>query len=466
MCFYCAHLLFFMILPLVGETFYVKGNTSVTVKTLLDTQTPPDRGFLVQMVPPRRDRAYAELLAAELDHLARGAGLAVVGSRLFSARRALPATYLGKGIVEELAEEVKALDVAVVVFNNPLSAVQQRNLEVALATKVVDRTGLILEIFAARAHTREGRLQVELASLLYQQSRLVRSWTHLERQRGGVGMRGGPGETQIEVDRRLLRDRVHALKKMLEQVERTRTLQRQSRREVPLFTVALVGYTNAGKSTLFNRLSGAQVEAVDRLFATLDPTLRQVTLPGGGRIILGDTVGFIRDLPHQLVAAFRATLEEVVEADLLLHVVDLSDPEWQEQEAAVMRVLRDLLGGHPEAEWPMLTLFNKMDQVKTPGLLDRLQARPRTHLLSARTGAGITDLLAALEEAANQNSPCYRLALPVTEGALLARLCQEGLVLERQEEAEQILLTVSLPVAVAGRLRPQLLPFIVAPAKG
>lgn len=439
----------------------------MTVKPLLDTQTPPDRAFLVQMIPPRRDRAYGELLAVELDHLAQGAGLEVVGSRLFSARRALPATYLGKGNVEELAEEIKALDVAVVIFNNPLSAVQQRNLEVELATKVVDRTGLILEIFASRARTREGRLQVELASLLYQKSRLVRTWTHLERQRGGVGMRGGPGETQIEVDRRLLRDRINALKKMLEQVERTRTLQRQSRREVPLFTVALVGYTNTGKSTLFNRLSGAHVEAADRLFATLDPTLRQVTLPGGGRIILADTVGFIRELPHQLVAAFRATLEEVLEADLLLHIVDLSDPEWQEQEEAVLGVLRDLLrirggvGEDPVAQWSMLTLFNKIDQVTTPGLLDRLQARPRAHLLSARTGAGITALLATLEEAANHNSPCYRLALPMTEGALLARLCRVGLVLERQEQEEQILLTVSLPVAVAGRLRQQLLPYIV-----
>ncbi|MEO5364477.1 MAG: GTPase HflX [Magnetococcus sp. DMHC-8] len=434
----------------------------MTVKTLLDTQTPPDRGFLIQMIPPRRDRAHAELLAAELDHLARGAGLAVVGSRLFSARRAIPATYLGSGMVEELAGELKACDAAVVVFNNPLTAVQQRNLEVRLAVKVVDRTGLILEIFAARARTREGRLQVELASLLYQQSRLVRSWTHLERQRGGFGMRGGPGETQIEVDRRLLRDRIHVLKKMLEQVERTRTLQRQSRREVPLFTVALVGYTNAGKSTLFNRLSGARVEVADRLFATLDPTLRQVTLPGGGRIILGDTVGFIRDLPHQLVAAFRATLEEVLEADLLLHLVDLSDPEWQEQEAAVLEVLRDLLherGGM--AEKPMLTLFNKMDQVGTPGLLERLGNRAGSHVVSALTGAGFPALLRALEQEANRHSICYHLSLPATEGALLARLCREGLVLERREQDDRIHLAVALPIAVAGRLRQELTAFIV-----
>ena len=434
------------------------------VKTSLDTQTPPDRALLVQVIPPRRDREYAALLAAELDHLARGAGLEVVSSQLFSSRRIIPSTYLGKGVLETLAEEVKTLAVAVVVFNHPLSAVQQRNLELSLAAKVVDRTGLILEIFAVRARTREGRLQVELASLLYQQSRLVRSWTHLERQRGGVGMRGGPGETQIESDRRMLRDKIHSLEKSLKQVQRTRTLQRQSRREVPLFTAALVGYTNAGKSTLFNRLSGAKVEAENRLFATLDPTLRQVVLPSGGRMILGDTVGFIRDLPHPLVAAFRATLEEVLEADLLLHVVDLSDPEWQEQEEAVLYVLRELLherGGMTDT--PMFTVFNKSDLVAGRGVFERLGARPDTLVLSATTGDGIPELLHALEQETHRKNECYCLSLPVTDGALLARLCQEGLILERREEEEQIHLTVSLPTAVAGRLRHQLKAFIVTP---
>ncbi|WP_227657655.1 GTPase HflX [Candidatus Magnetaquicoccus inordinatus] len=437
----------------------------MSTRMLLDTATPPDRAFLIQVTPAGRDRDYALLLAAELEHLAQGAGLQVVGSRLFSHRRVIPATFLGSGLVNELAEEVQATQSAVVVFNSPLSAVQQRNLEVKLNAKVVDRTGLILEIFAARARTREGRLQVELASMLYQQSRLVRSWTHLERQRGGVGMRGGPGETQIEVDRRLLRERVHQLKKQLTQVEQTRALQRQARREVPLFTVALVGYTNAGKSTLFNHLSGAHVEAVDRLFATLDPTLRQVILPGGGRIILGDTVGFIRDLPHQLVAAFRATLEEVLEADLLLHIVDLADPEWADQEAAVMEVLRELFqerGGVVEKR--MLTLFNKIDQVDAPGLLERLRARPDTHLLSALTGEGIPELLQILETQANHSAPCFHLQLPVYEGALLARLIREGCVLQKTEEGETIHLVVTLPVAVAGRLRRELELFR-APAK-
>lgn len=427
------------------------------VTTSLDNQTPPDRGLLVQVIPPRRDREYAELLAAELDHLARGAGLDVVASHLFSSRRVLPATYVGKGIVESLAEAVLEHNVDVVVFNHPLSAVQQRNLEVRLGAKVVDRTGLILEIFAARARTREGCLQVELASLLYQQSRLVRSWTHLERQRGGVGMRGGPGETQIESDRRMLREKIHLLEKTLAKVGRTRTLQRQSRREVPLFTAALVGYTNAGKSTLFNRLSGAHVEVADRLFATLDPTLRQVVLPKGGRMILGDTVGFIRDLPHTLVAAFRATLEEVLEADLLLHVVDLSDPEWAEQEEAVLKVLRELLqerGGL--ADRPMVTLFNKIDTVGNPGLLERLKARPNTGVLSATTGEGVAELLQILEQEANTLNPCFSLSLPASEGAFMARLCQEGLIFEKREIEDRIFVTLSLPPAVAGRLRQQL----------
>lgn len=434
----------------------------MTRTDLADTQTPPDRSLLIQIIPPQRDREYATLLAAELDHLARGAGLRVVASRLFSFRRTVPATYLGKGTVEILAEVVREHEVEVVVFNNPLSAVQQRNLEVALVAKVVDRTGLILEIFAARARTREGRLQVALASLLYQQSRLVRSWTHLERQRGGVGMRGGPGETQIETDRRMLRDKIHALKKNLKQVERTRTLQRQSRRDVPLFTAALVGYTNAGKSTLFNTLSGAKVEAANRLFATLDPTMRQVALPGGGRMILGDTVGFIRDLPHQLVAAFRATLEEVLEADLLLHVVDLSDPEWQEQEEAVLDVLRELMherGG--KTEKTMFTLFNKIDQVPHVGTLQRLNARPHTWTISATTQEGLPELLQALEQEAHRKSACYRLNIPATEGALLARLCREGLLLERKEIEDRIHLTLALPTAVAGRLRQEIEAFLL-----
>ncbi len=374
--------------------------------------------------------------------------------QLLTIPRIHPGTFLGKGRVEIIRDEVKTLEVTVVVFNHALTPVQQRNLEEVLQAKVVDRTGLILEIFAARARTKEGTLQVELASLLYQQSRLVRTWTHLERQRGGVGLRGGPGETQIEVDRRLIREKVTRLKKQLGQVERTRTLQRQSRKDVPFFTATLVGYTNAGKSTLFNRLTEAKVYAADQLFATLDPTMRGLTLPNGERVILSDTVGFIRALPHQLVAAFRATLEEVLTADLLLHVVDLSDPQWREQEEAVMEVLRDLGAG----DRPMVTLFNKVDCIREDqgGLLSRLESRSDALLLSATTGKGIDPLLDKLAEAAQQGSTLYHLDLPATDGAFLAKLCQEGRVVERLEVEDRIHLSVSLSQTISGRLRQEI----------
>ncbi|MDD3445363.1 MAG: GTPase HflX, partial [Zavarzinia sp.] len=275
--------------------------------------------------------------------------------------RIRPATWLGTGKVEELHGAVQALDIDVVVVNCALSPVQQRNLERALKTKVIDRTGLILEIFGARAATREGRLQVELAHLSYQKSRLVRSWTHLERQRGGVGFLGGPGETQIEADRRILSEKITRLKRELETVTRTRELHRRSRRKVPYPIVALVGYTNAGKSSLFNRLTRSEVLAADLLFATLDPTMRGLKLPSGRRIILSDTVGFVSDLPHQLVAAFRATLEEVLEADIIVHVRDVSHPEATAQQADVLAVLEDLGLGEEALAGRMIEALNKID---------------------------------------------------------------------------------------------------------
>ena len=425
-------------------------------KTGQSTQQTPDKALLLQVILRGEERERAERMLAELDHLARSAGLQVVQDHMQGLARVHPATYLGKGVLEQLKEAVEAHEVGVVVFNNALTPVQQRNLERSLGAKVVDRTGLILEIFAARARTREGTLQVELASLLYQQSRLVRTWTHLERQRGGVGLRGGPGETQIEVDRRLIRDRINGLEKKLDQVRRTRGLHRQARREVPFYSAALVGYTNAGKSTLFNVLASAEVEAADRLFATLDPTLRLVTLPGGERIILGDTVGFIRDLPHQLVDAFRATLEEVLEADLLLHVVDLSDPEWAEQESAVQTVLEEL-GADKK---PTLTLFNKVDRLPADsGLPERLLNRPDTLALSAKTGAGMPELLERLRDMATRDNRIIRLDLPASEGKLLARVCQEGRVLARAEREDRIHLTVSLSPIAAERLRELIEPF-------
>ncbi|MBF0177841.1 MAG: GTPase HflX [Magnetococcales bacterium] len=412
------------------------------------TQAPRERALLIQMVDEDPDRA--ERLAEELRRLVVSAGLEPVGARMVALARIVPATFLGKGRLEVLAGEIQEHDVRVVVFNNALSPVQQRNLERALVAKVVDRTGLILEIFAARARTREGCLQVELAALLYEQSRLVRSWTHLERQRGGVGMRGGPGETQIELDRRQIRVRIQRLKKSLCDVERTRTLQRRERQDVPLFVTALVGYTNAGKSTLFNRLATAHVDAEDKLFATLDPTMRGITLPDGGRAILCDTVGFIRDLPHQLVAAFRATLEEVVSADLLLHVVDISDPEWGDQAQAVLAVLTELGVQHK----PMLTVYNKADMLpEGSGQVSRLEEREESLVISARTGLGLDLLLARLATARTQTWQEYRLTLPACDGALLARLCREGRILTRQEMGDEIEVTLALPVAGRGRLR-------------
>ncbi|MBF0625775.1 MAG: GTPase HflX [Magnetococcales bacterium] len=413
-----------------------------------ETREEPEGAILIQLVERDRDRAVR--LVGELEQLVRTVGLRPLASQLVALSHPSPATLLGKGRIETLAQDVEDSGARVVVFNNPVSPVQQRNLERSLKAKVIDRTGLILEIFSLRARTREGRLQVELASLLYQQSRLVRSWTHLERQRGGLGQRGGPGETQIEVDRRLIRQRINRLEKSLKEVTRTRSLHRRERREIPLFTVALVGYTNAGKSTLFNRLTRAGVDAEDKLFATLDPTVRAVTLPGGGRALLSDTVGFIRDLPHQLVAAFRATLEEVREADLLLHVVDLSDPQWREQRATVLEVLQEL-ESHRK---PMLTLYNKIDLLDADagGLPERLEEQEASLAISAHTGTGVAAMLERLEREVSREWGLLRLEVPVTEGALLARLCREGRVLEQRDGDEVIQLTVALPAAARGRL--------------
>ncbi|MBF0422402.1 MAG: GTPase HflX [Magnetococcales bacterium] len=430
----------------------------VTNRTPCFSRPEPVGALLVQAFSRNEGRDRAERHVEELGHLVESADLLQKGFRIFAVDRMHPATYLGKGQVENLKNDALHLDVEVVVFNHPLSPVQQRNLENALKVKVVDRTGLILEIFAARARTREGNLQVNLAMLLYQQSRLVRTWSHLERQRGGVGLRGGPGETQIEVDRRLIRDRIHRLTKQLSHVERTRSLQRHARRDVPYFTVSLVGYTNAGKSTLFNRLTSAGVYEADQLFATLDPTMRGLTLPSGQRIILSDTVGFIRDLPHQLIAAFRATLEEVLEADLLLHIVDLSDGEHLEQQRIVMEVLTELGAGHK----PVLMVYNKCDRLtnEEPSATDRAASRYDSLIISAKTGQGMSELIQALQRAASKESQVFHLYIPVTDGALLARICREGHVLHRQDREQDISLTVAFAPAAAGRIRKTIEPLL------
>ena len=332
--------------------------------------------------------------------LAGAIDLDVVHSEIVTVNDPRPATLLGTGKVEEFAETVKEGSVELVFVDHPLTPVQQRNLEKAFNAKVLDRTGIILEIFGRRARTREGTLQVDLAHLEYQRGRLVRSWTHLERQRGGAGFLGGPGETQIEADRRLLQEKIIRLKRELETVRRTRDLHRAKRRKVPYPIVAIVGYTNAGKSTLFNRLTGAGVLAEDMLFATLDPTLRRLRLPHGTVIILSDTVGFISDLPTHLVAAFRATLEEVVEADLVIHLRDISDPDTAAQAEDVTRILRDL-GVDAHDDKRVLEVWNKVDlidEAERARLLEAPTGGARPVAISAISGEGIDRLAALIEE--------------------------------------------------------------------
>jgi GTP-binding protein HflX len=349
-----------------------------------------------------------------------------------------PGGYFGSGKVAELGERIHEAEADLVILNGQLSPAQQRNLERAWKTKVLDRTGLILEIFGRRANTREGTLQVELAHLNYQKSRLVRSWTHLERQRGGAGFMGGPGETQIEADRRIIQDKINRLKKQLDQVVRTRTLHRQSRAKVPYPVVALVGYTNAGKSTLFNRLTDANVMAKDLLFATLDPTMRQIELPRGRKVILSDTVGFISDLPTTLVAAFRATLEEVLAADVILHVRDISHPETEEQSGDVLAVLKDL-GVGEKAREGMIEVWNKIDLLpaeERKTLVEAAQGSLRVVPVSAVTGEGVDKLLVRIEEVLAQDNAVYSIRLAPEDGAELAWVYGHAEVLERHDSAD------------------------------
>jgi GTP-binding protein HflX len=368
----------------------------------------------------------------------------VVHTAVLPLRVVRPSTLLGEGQVAAQGQVIRQQGVTVAVVDGALSPVQQRNLERAWNCKVIDRTGLILDIFGERAATREGALQVELAHLDYQRSRLVRSWTHLERQRGGFGFLGGPGETQIEADRRLIGERIVRLKKDLEQVRRTRGLHRFARRRVPFPVVALVGYTNAGKSTLFNALTGAEVVARDQLFATLDPTMRGVRLPSGRRAILSDTVGFISELPHELVAAFRATLEEVAEADVILHVRDVAHPDSAAQRADVVAVLEDMVADAAlDSEWPSRTIevLNKADLL---GGVASVPDRSKAVAVSAVTGEGVPALKSAIDEriAAGMEIADYQIASE--DGARLAWLYQHGEVVDRHDGDAAVHVTVRL----------------------
>ena len=411
----------------------------------------------IVLQPVLRDRGAEadtrdpEVLLEETAGLALAIKLELAACRAVTLNRPRPATLFGEGVVEEVGERVKAEEADLVIVGGPLSPVQQRNLERAWKCKVIDRTGLILEIFGARARTREGQLQVELAALTYQRSRLVRSWTHLERQRGGFGFVGGPGESQIELDRRLIDDRIARLKRELDQVRRTRGLHRQARARVPYPLVALVGYTNAGKSTLFNRLTQASVFAEDMLFATLDPTMRQLELPSGRTVILSDTVGFISELPHDLVAAFRATLEEVVAADIILHVRDVADADTEGQRRDVEEIIRNLLVAEDRAEGEgapaRIEVLNKIDllsAVEYEAAVERAARLPEIVALSAVSGEGCAHLLEAIDATLAAADSVAEVDVDLSDGATIAWLYQRGEVLSRRDEGMQAHMTVRL----------------------
>jgi GTP-binding protein HflX len=399
-----------------------------------------------------------EARLAEAVGLARAIDLTIVQAGLVTLSDIRPATYIGKGKVDEIAGMVKSLSASIVVMDCPISPVQQRNLEKAWSAKVIDRTGLILEIFGRRARTREGALQVELAHLTYQKSRLVRSWTHLERQRGGFGFLGGPGETQIEADRRVIEERIARIEAELDKVKRTRKLHRDSRKRVPYPIVALVGYTNAGKSTLFNRLTAATVLSADMLFATLDPTLRAVELPRGVKVILSDTVGFISDLPTMLVAAFRATLEEVIEADVILHVRDMSHEDSAAQLLDVEKVLDEL--GIAATDKRLIEVWNKIDcldgeaRARVLNLAERQPSDRRPVAVSALTGEGMDRLVDAIERRLSETRQTIEVSVDPADGAGLSWLYRHSEVLAKDVHDDgRLTVTVRADTDNAARVR-------------
>ena len=402
--------------------------------------------LVVPELPREAARRSAEARLEEAEGLAEAIGIVVAAERAFRVRTVRSATLLGKGQVEEVAELAKAHEAGLLIVDAPLTPVQQKNLEDEAGTKVIDRTGLILEIFGERAATAEGQLQVELAHLEYQAGRLVRSWTHLERQRGGFGFLGGPGETQIEADRRMIRDRMAKIRRELDQVKRTRSLHRDRRQRAPWPVIALVGYTNAGKSTLFNRLTGEAVFAEDLLFATLDPTMRDIKLAGFDKVILSDTVGFVSDLPTELIAAFRATLEEVASADLLVHVRDMGHADREAQREDVDQVLQSL-GLAEEGAPPRIEAWNKVDLLSREEhdrLFEEAARRDNVVPISAVSGEGLDRLRERMANALRSGEQVHDIRVPASDGGRIAWLHARGEVLEQTLDHDEIALSVRL----------------------